>query len=202
MRTTRLLAASVSLLLLLGALGHAADSAISTHSTESAGAIPGVSQKRAPINDETRERIRAQPKGTRPDPSTYLTKTYIEQHLTQFEGGCARVMPPPTTEIIGPPGGTFIMPRLLLDELLANSGGNLRKLEDELGLKPGTLPDDCVRIDIPSCPGLRVPSGNEVGANSDWLPGGFTAGGIPEAVVDQVRPGSYTLSILFPARTQ
>src|SRR5262249_22971806 len=90
-RTTKLLAFSVTMLLLLGALGHAADSAISTHSTESAGTarVPGALQKRAPINDETSERIRAQSKGARPDPSTYLTKTYIEQHLAQFDGGCA-----------------------------------------------------------------------------------------------------------------
>lgn len=33
-------------------------------------------------------------------------------------------------------------------------------------------------------PDLRIPSGNEGGANSQWVPGGFTAGGVPEAVVD------------------
>lgn len=31
---------------------------------------------------------------------------------------------------------------------------------------------------------LRVPSGNEGGANANWLPGGYTSGGVPEAVMD------------------
>ena len=31
---------------------------------------------------------------------------------------------------------------------------------------------------------LRIPSGNEGGANDQWIPGGFTSGGVPEAVVD------------------
>ena len=29
-------------------------------------------------------------------------------------------------------------------------------------------------------------SGNEEGANSYWLPGGFTMGAIPEAIVDPI----------------
>ena len=32
--------------------------------------------------------------------------------------------------------------------------------------------------------GIHLPSGNEVGANSQWLPGGYTADGTAEAVVD------------------
>lgn len=35
---------------------------------------------------------------------------------------------------------------------------------------------------------MRVPSGNESGAwQSFWEPGGFTSGGIPEAVVDTIK---------------
>lgn len=35
---------------------------------------------------------------------------------------------------------------------------------------------------------MRVPSGNESGAWQDfWEPGGFTSGGIPEAVVDTIK---------------
>mgnify|MGYP002651150812 CR=1 FL=1 len=32
--------------------------------------------------------------------------------------------------------------------------------------------------------GLRMPSGNELGANDQWVPGGFTSGGVPEATID------------------
>jgi len=31
---------------------------------------------------------------------------------------------------------------------------------------------------------LRIPSGNEGGANGQWIPGGYTSGGVPEAVLD------------------
>ena len=36
--------------------------------------------------------------------------------------------------------------------------------------------------------------GNERGANQNWLPGGFTSNGIPEAVIDSPTPGQYTVS--------
>lgn len=38
-----------------------------------------------------------------------------------------------------------------------------------------------------------MPSGNERGANNYWLPGGYSSGGIPEAVIDQIQPGTYTV---------
>lgn len=45
---------------------------------------------------------------------------------------------------------------------------------------------------------LRMPSGNEPGAwQGLWKPGGFTKGGIPEAVVDQFKPGDYTIGKIF-----
>jgi hypothetical protein len=31
---------------------------------------------------------------------------------------------------------------------------------------------------------IRIPSGNESGSNGQWIPGGYTNGGVPEAVVD------------------
>ena len=43
-----------------------------------------------------------------------------------------------------------------------------------------------VRIDVEDFSGLniRMPSGNETGANSLWLLGGKTSGGVPEAIID------------------
>lgn len=37
--------------------------------------------------------------------------------------------------------------------------------------------------DISDC-NLRIPNGNESGASSLWIPGGYTSGGIPEAISD------------------
>jgi len=40
---------------------------------------------------------------------------------------------------------------------------------------------------------LRIPSGNEPGTNENWVPGGYTSKKVPEAVVDQIQPGEYTV---------
>lgn len=43
-----------------------------------------------------------------------------------------------------------------------------------------------VRIDVRDTSGLnlRMLSGNEAGANELWTTGGFTSGGVPEAITD------------------
>jgi len=38
---------------------------------------------------------------------------------------------------------------------------------------------------------IRVPSGNEAGANEYWLPGGWTSGGMREAIVDTIPKSDY-----------
>lgn len=55
-----------------------------------------------------------------------------------------------------------------------------------------------MRIDVSSPNGLRMPNGNELGANEQWLPGGYTAGGIPEATINPALPGTYTVNPVFP----
>jgi hypothetical protein len=74
-----------------------------------------------------------------------------------------------------------------VDEIFAKSAGDKRILEQKLGLPEGFLEKDkIVRIDIPSPNelGLRIPSGNEAGANEFWLPGGKLPAGNLEAVID------------------
>ena len=78
--------------------------------------------------------------------------------------------------------------------MIAQAKGNVRVLEELLGFDPGDLGDNPVRIDISHPQGLRMPTGNERGANDFWLPGGYTSGGIPEAVIDQIQFGQYTVS--------
>ncbi|MGK8933014.1 RHS repeat-associated core domain-containing protein [Pluralibacter gergoviae] len=120
-----------------------------------------------------------------PDPRTYLEESHVRQHLAQFDGGVSKIAWGVNRAEIGPPGGHFVMPRHVADDLISRSGGSIPKLEHLLGLSPGDLGDAPVRIDIPNPSGLRMPSGNEPGANEFWLPGGKTSGGIPEAVIDQ-----------------
>lgn len=132
------------------------------------------------------------PNGQRPDPSADLTKEYIDNHLSQFKIGVTKIQAALRYDKVGPPEGTYVMPTSIVDDLLKRANGDVKVLEDFLGLGPGTLGDSPVRIDIPRPQGLRMPTGNELGANENWLPGGYTTRGIPEAVIDQVPPGNYT----------
>ncbi len=136
------------------------------------------------------EEILALPKGSRPNPTEYLSPTYISEHLAQFDNGATRFM----TESnlgkygIGQRDGTsFVMPRAEADQLLASTKGDPRALEQALGLPEHFLDDNAlVRVDIPKPKELelRIPSGNEAGANDQWIPGGKLPTGNSEAVVD------------------
>nr|GME07322.1 type IV secretion protein Rhs [Ipomoea batatas] len=109
-----------------------------------------------------------------PDPVTYLDSNKIKAHLSQFEGGVSKIawgVNPEYSEI-GPPGGHFVMPKSVADDVIGRSGGDVRTIEKLLGLSKGELGDAPVRIDIPNPTGSRMPSGNEAGANKFWLPGG------------------------------
>lgn len=139
------------------------------------------------LNWQTMNAVRGLPNGMRPNPSLYLSESYIETHLAQFENGVSKIAASaPTRSHVGPPSGTYVIPKHVADDLIHKSGGSVAALERHLGLPPGSLGKLPVRIDIPSPKGLRMPSGNEAGANPHWQPGGITHGRLPEAVIDQV----------------
>ena len=77
--------------------------------------------------------------------------------------------------------------------------GDVRTLENVLGLDSGYLGNAPVRVDIPDPSGYRIPTGNEFAASDRfWRPGGSTwPGGLPEAVINPVRPGGYIVSPIF-----
>lgn len=83
-------------------------------------------------------------------------------------------------------GTTFVFPTSKVDELMESTRGDPTALEKALGLPGGYFKDNVIRVDIkdPQHYNLRVPSGNEAGANKLWLPGGFLPRGMPEAVID------------------
>ena len=62
--------------------------------------------------------------------------------------------------------------------------------EEALGFDIGHFEDGggLIRIDVNNVEdlNLRIPSGNEAGANNHWIPGGITDGGVPEAVSDLI----------------
>ncbi|KUH81290.1 MULTISPECIES: hypothetical protein [unclassified Mycobacterium] len=142
------------------------------------------------LSDAQRNEILAAEKGSRPDPSEYLTPEYIEEHLRFFEDGASRFMTADNLRDYGigqRDGTTFVFPTSELDALMNETAGDRRALERALGLPEGYFESyEVVRIDIPDPEnhGLRIPSGNEAGANDQWIPGGLLPQGMPEAVVD------------------
>jgi len=145
----------------------------------------------------SKEGILAIPKGSRPNPSTYLNQKYIDNHLMKFNGGVTKFSANTPTGSIGAPSGTFVMPKSQADALIQQANGDVSKLEDLLGLNRGDLGTNPIRIDVENPTGLRMPDGNELGANTQWIPGGKTSGGINEATVNQIQSGSYKTKSAF-----
>ncbi|WP_205873998.1 toxin glutamine deamidase domain-containing protein [Mycobacterium camsae] len=169
---------------------------------DAVGDVAGELPHGSPLTDEQRDAILSIPKGERPDPAQYLPAEFIEQHLARFDDGASRYMVLDNLNAFGigqRDGTTFVFPSSELDSLTATTENDLRLLEQALGL-PANYFDayEIVRVDIsePATYGLRMPSGNEAGANNQWLPGGFLPKGMPEAVIDggAVSPDDYTVT--------
>ncbi len=157
-----------------------------------------------PISKEMSDEIRAMEKGDRPPPESYLPQEYIKQHLDRFSEGATRFMPESNLNKYGiaqRDGTSFVMPKAEADAMLARTQGDPRAMERELGLPEGFLDSNkLVRIDIPEPhdANARIPSGNEAGANDQWLPGGKLPDGASEAVIDggKLGPDRYTVTDL------
>ena len=172
------------------AVSAAADKAMASHEWKWMG--------KAPLTAEQMQEILAVPKGKRPDPATYLEKKYLQRHLKEFRQGVSFVMGLDnyvmyvlTRKSIGREDGTcFVMPKSVCDDIAREAKGNLAVYEKALGFEPGYFQGHggLVRIDVIEIADLhiRIPSGNEAGANAYWLPGGYTSGGVPEAVSDLI----------------
>lgn len=159
----------------------------------------------APLEQATIDEILSTPKGFRPDPSTYLSQDYIDLHLAQFNSGATRFAPESTFNKYGlgqSDGTAFVIPSSEADQLLVTAGTDTAVLEDALGLPSGYLQSNTLlRIDIqnPLDLNLKIPSGNEAGANDFWIPGGKLPTGGSEAVVDVggATPPKYTATPLY-----
>ena len=74
-----------------------------------------------------------------------------------------------------------------LDDVVKEAKGNMRVIEQKLGLEFGFLNDNDVMIVLIKKEDFinpRFPTGNKIGVNNLWIPGGLTSGGIPELVMD------------------
>ncbi|WP_244132827.1 DUF6531 domain-containing protein [Burkholderia sp. BCC0397] len=150
----------------------------------------------------TEKDILAIPKEKRPLPSEYLHDSYIQSHLAQFDNGAARYMTKSNFEKYGigqRDGTSFVMTKAEADQLLKSANGDAGAMEKALGLSPDFLSSNQLyRIDIPNPRelNLRMPSGNEAGANEFWIPGGKLPTGNLEAVIDagNISPSQYVVT--------
>ena len=147
------------------------------------------------------------PKGSRPNPSSYLSKEYIDNHLARFDDGVSVIQTEwaynrysETNGFVGVPddNSLFVMPKDYCDGVIARANGDISVIEHELGFPKGYFRDGggLVRIDAPNTSDLniRVPSGNETGANKLWIPGGKTSGGVPEAITNTIPLDNTTIT--------
>ena len=165
-------------------------------------------QGKAPLTDEKIHEILAIPKGERPDPSSYLDKKYIRKHLKLFRKGISLVMGQDSyvmyvvarKHVGREDNSCFVMPKSVCDDIAKTANGNLTVYEEALGFAPGYFygHGGLVRIDVTDIEDLhlRLPSGNEAGANSYWLPGGYTSGGVPEAITDLIPKSRIIVTLL------
>jgi hypothetical protein len=140
-----------------------------------------------------------------PPVGTYLPDHYQSAHLDQFKDGVSRFQWAPGYHKYGPfrtdPGGDgngFVLPstevQRILDQARRPDGSyDLGVVEDQLGLDRGTFEGGPITVvDFPNAKPehLAMPSGNETGANHNWVPFGETSGGVPEAVLHVDSPGA------------
>ena len=144
--------------------------------------------------------------GERPKPEEIYSKSDIETHLSLFDDGVVKVMSKESFNdankrfggSIAHPNGQYVLPKSVYEQALKASNGDPRVLEELLALESGYLGDSPVLIDIKNYQNIRMPSGNEPGEwDGLWVPGGYTKGGIPEAVIDQIQKGDYLISNIF-----
>ena len=153
----------------------------------------------AGLNQEKIDEVIALPKGQKPAPNSYLAQNYIDKHLRQFtEGGIVKIISTEPKGTVGHKGGIFVLSEVELTKIIKEADGDIAKIEKALGFDQGSLGTDPVVVKFLSPTGLRMPDGNELGANRDyWIPGGFTSGGIKEAVIDMAPEGTYTFYHIF-----
>lgn len=131
----------------------------------------------------------AAPKGSRPAVETYMSAAQRALHLQAFDGGIVRITSKSghaSYGTLGPPGG-FVTSAKEFAAIVKEAKGDLKIVEDRLALPRGTLKSDdtlIALIERRDAPDLRIPTGNERGANDKWVPGGYTAGRVIEAVMD------------------
>jgi len=123
------------------------------------------------------------------------TRAGIASHLEHFREGGSYVLTEAQyrryvngKSVVGDPTGQFIVPTSDMDKIFKIANGDVSVIEKMVGHKPGHFAagGGLVRIDVknPLLHNARFPSGLERGANEYFRWGGYTSGGVREAVID------------------
>ena len=150
----------------------------------------GVELKEGVSIDELYTQIYQTKSPQRPSPSDYLSPQYIKDWNELWSEGAVRFTTRDNFEsykTIGSQEG-FVIPKPVFDRIVNESAGDLKYIEKELSLEKGYLSEnDGIAFYIPSNQSsykVKMPTANEGGANPQWLPGGKTANGSTEGILD------------------
>jgi len=119
----------------------------------------------------------------------------VRLHVESFRDGGSFLIPKSAWErfnegkaLIGDPTGQFITTRATMDKILFEAGGDLAVVKQKLGIPERYWNEEILRVDVhnPLMHNARFPSGFERGANEQFRWGGYTSGGQPEVVLDQI----------------
>ena len=119
----------------------------------------------------------------------------VRLHIESFRDGGSFLIPKSKWDLfnegkalIGDGTGQFITTRGAMDKLLLEADGNLALVKQRLSVPQEYWNEEILRVDVhnPLLHNARFPTGFERGANPQFRWGGYTLGGQPEAVVDQI----------------
>ena len=134
-----------------------------------------------------------------PTPEEIFGAEFVAKHLAKFDDGvsCLKLESVKRYPNLGMDDGLFVLPKSEMNALLERTGGDISKIEKELGIpenswrdqiNKGDTPSRLIRIDLDKSQiiNLRMPKGTESTANDLWIPGGRTSNGLPEAVINPI----------------
>ena len=107
---------------------------------------------------------------------------------------------PNDIKTVGRPDGQFITSSQQMNKIIAEANGDPVKIAERLGMMNWSKDTVVYRMDMsgPLWYNPRPPSANMSGANSWFIPGGSTIGGVPEAVINQVPKQEVWYIIITP----
>ncbi len=104
---------------------------VNTQGIKSWNQISDILRKEGLDERKTNEILNIQ-KGNRPDPSTYLSKEYINKHLSMFRNGVTKIKSKAPIDTEGVGIGTFVIPKSVADDVISKANGDVSKLEELL----------------------------------------------------------------------